>query len=608
MALIEYDLLASPAEAYQDFRYDLFVDLFGGNSVPYVDAQGRPRIGPAIDLATWLEAAATAIVGAAPSAGLLARLADVVGRTYGEGDSKLLQTRLDKVMATWADDNALPGFPRRFQFDDADQARATLAEAMAAIEDSLASWGDIGIPPSEERAVVASLAFRGYDVANIMDAMVLDGERIDPWLEIRYFDRSGGAEPTDAAAARRYFQSAQFELFNDPDNVTYAEGVEVGQAYGNRRAEILAYEKAFDPGRIGIGGKQEGGRDGIADFLQPAIDAVAAHYFAEVRNADELLFVSGRFPTFYGDDPDDAFNSRKNDDDFIIDTQTITVRIVGGRGNDTIVALAGSDRVEGGSGNDNLYGGTGDDNLIGGSGNDSLWGGGGADRLAGGKGRDTYHLGGDGELDPDAGGNPADVGAINSDQVIEARNGGVDTVVVQVNGGTFNLRHIEKFSISADMSGSFTVNLNEFRSFSLSSGDDDLTLVINRLQKTPIDIRTIGGADTVHIQFEPGVDPSQVLDGKGLTARFRFTDLTADDTIDLTAIGIRDIIANRDQITEDKGFYLLAPGAKLDLMDGGKIEKTYNNYTDNWFVVKCGDDTPFGPEFMGNITSSHFDI
>ena len=74
------------------------------------------------------------------------------------------------------------------------------------------------------------------------------------------------------------------------------------------------------------------------------------------------------------------------------------------------------------------------------------------------------------------------------------------------------------------------------------------------------------------------------------------------------SIGIKDIITNRDQITEDQGFYLLAPGAKLDLMDGNKIDKTYNNYTDNWFVVKCGDDTPFGPEFIGDIDKTHFDI
>ena len=606
MAIV-YDLLTSTADAYPDFRYELFTDLFGRNFAPYVDQNGAPRIGPAIDLVTYIEAAATAIIGAAPDAALLSQLSDVVGKTYSDGDSERLQNQLDQVMKDWATDNGLATFPRRFEFSDAGEAKETLAAAMATIETSLDFWNDQGIPLSEERAVVASLSFRGYDIDTIMDSM-LAGDRIAPWMEIRYIDRAGGSDPSNTGAARRYFQSAQFELFNDPDNVSYDEAVDVGVQYGNFRSTILDYERDFDPAKIGIGTKAEGGRDGIAAFLQPAIEAVAAHYFADVRHADELLFASGRTNIFFGDDPSDNFNSKKNDDDLIVSTLSLPGTIVGGQGQDVIIALAGPDRLEGSAGNDNLYGGEGNDVLIGGSGNDKLWGGGGIDRLEGGKGNDTYILGGDTELDPDNGGKPAPSGTNNSDQVVESKKGGTDTIVMQVNSGDFNLRFIEKFRITADMTGNITVNLNEFDTFTLSTGDDDLTLVINRLQKTPIDIRTNGGTDAVHIQFEPGVDPSQVLDGKGLTARFKFTDLTADDTIDLTSIGIKDIITNRDQITNDSGFYLLAPGAKLDLMDGNKIEKTYNNYTDNWFVVKCGDDTPFGPEFMGNIDKGHFEI
>jgi hypothetical protein len=606
MAIV-YDLLDGTPDTYPNYRYELFTDLFGRNFSPYVDTGGVPRIGPAIDLATYLEAAAMAIIGSAPASELLTRLADVVGMTYSDGDSALLEKRLDQVMKTWGSESGLPAFPKTFEFANAGQAKETLAVAMETIENSLDFWGDgIGIPLSEERAVVASLYFRGYDIDDIMDAM-LAGDRIAPWMEIRYVDRTGG-DPSNAAAARRYFQSAQFELFNDPSSVGFDEAVDVGLEYFRLRGTILDYERDFDPAGIGIGSAREGGKDGIADFLQPAIEAVADHYFAEVRHADELLIVTGRSTTFHGDDPADDFNSRKNDDDLIVSTFSLPTTIVGGQGNDVIIALAGSDQLLGGEGNDNLYGGEGDDVLVGAGGNDKLWGGGGVDRIEGGKGNDTYVLGGDTELDPDNGGNPSEVGTVNSDQIVEARNSGTDTIVMQVNSGDFNLRHIEKFRISADMTGSITVNLNEFDAFALSSGNDDLTLVINRLQKTPIDIKTNGGADSVHIEFEPGVDPSQVLDGKGLTARFKFTDLTADDTIDLTSIGIKDIITNRDQINVDSGFYLLAPGAKLDLMDGNKIDKTYNNYTDNWFVVKCGDDTPFGPEFIGNIDKGHFEI
>ena len=606
MASIEYDLL-DIATGYPDFRYGLFTDLFGRNFKPYVDAGGVPRIGPAIDLAAHVETVTAAITGAAPDAVLLGRLANVLGETYAADDDNLLQSRLDKVFRGWAAENGLPNFPDTFAFANDGQAKDALAPALADIESSLASWGDIGIPPSEERAVVASLYFRGYDVSGIMDAMVFNGDRIAPWIEIRYIQATGSVKlsPGENAAALRYYQSAQFELYNDPGNVANAEALDVGQAYNRERSRILSYEKAFDPTEIGL--KKEGGRDGIADFLQPAINVVAQHYLAEVRHADELLFVGRGETEFYGDKPSDNFNSSKNDDDFIVSTAA-SGTIYGGVGNDVILGLGGIDRLEGGAGNDNLYGGTGDDTLLGGAGNDKLWGGGGVDRLEGGAGNDTYILGGDNELDPDSGGSPSLVGGVNSDQIAEGKNAGIDTLVVQVDNGAYNLRHIEKFRLSADTSGNIGVNLNELKSFVLSNGDDDLTLIINRLQKAPIEIRTNGGSDTVHIQFEPGVDPSQVLDGKGLTARFKFSDLTASDTIDLTSIGIRDIISTRDQITDDKGFYLLAPGAKLDLMDGGKIEKTYNNYTDNWFVVKCGDDTPFGPEFIGDIDKTHFDI
>jgi hypothetical protein len=43
-------------------------------------------------------------------------------------------------------------------------------------------------------------------------------------------------------------------------------------------------------------------------------------------------------------------------------------------------------------------------------------------------------------------------------------------------------------------------------------------------------------------------------------------------------------------------------------MEGKSIEKTYNNYTDHWFVVKCGDDTPYGPELIGEMNRGQFEI
>ncbi|MDO9338728.1 MAG: hypothetical protein Q7T61_20240 [Caulobacter sp.] len=83
--------------------------------------------------------------------------------------------------------------------------------------------------------------------------------------------------------------------------------------------------------------------------------------------------------------------------------------ITGGVGNDTLSGL---------SGDDILNGGEGDDSLLGGQGNDTLNGGGGADTLTGEAGNDTYNV-------TDAG-----------DVVVEALNGGIDTVISQLAGYT----------------------------------------------------------------------------------------------------------------------------------------------------------------------------
>lgn len=610
MAWIDYDLLETPSAAYPDFRYEVLTDLWGKNFKPYVGADGIPRIGPGIDLRTWYQAATNAITGEVADEVLLGRIKDVFFETYADGDDALLRKRLDKVFAGWANEHDLPNFPKAFAFANDDQAKDTLAAAMETLEADLDDWGDLGLQLSEERAVVASLYFEGYDITGLMDGLVFSGDRLNAWLEIRYNGQLGddlNDLPGKGVAARRFYQSARFELFDEPNGVDYPDGVDVGTSYTNRRKDILAYENKLDPDAIGIGAVKLGGHDGIADFLQPAMKAVAKHFGAEFDRADELLFVN-RGGTFDGDEAGVSYG-KKTDDDFIVATASFSETILAGAGNDIVLTLGGDDRLEGGAGNDRLYGGQGKDKLFGGAGNDKLWGGGGKDRLEGGTGNDTYILGGDAETDPDTGGGfPSLVGNKNTDEIVEQKNGGVDTVLVQVNNGDFNIRNIEKFELAADVSGTIKMALNEFTDFKLSAGNDDLTLVINRLQKTPIEVRTGGGADTIRIQFEPGVDPSQVLDGKGLTARFHFADLTKADTIDLRSIGIEDIIMKRDQITVDKGFYLLAPGAKLDLMDGNEIDKTYNNSTDHWFVVKCGDDTPYGPELWGNIDRSHFEI
>lgn len=99
----------------------------------------------------------------------------------------------------------------------------------------------------------------------------------------------------------------------------------------------------------------------------------------------------------------------------------ISVRLVGGLGNDSLTGGAGNESLDGGEGDDTLSGGGGSDTITGGlgndmidagAGNDTANGGGGDDTIIGGDGNDRL-FGGDGTdtIDGDAGNDAVDGGA-----------------------------------------------------------------------------------------------------------------------------------------------------------------------------------------------------
>jgi Ca2+-binding RTX toxin-like protein len=86
-------------------------------------------------------------------------------------------------------------------------------------------------------------------------------------------------------------------------------------------------------------------------------------------------------------------NRGTDGDDTINGFTSITNRIDGGPGNDTLIGGPYGDTLRGGADNDHLEGGNGNDELAGGADNDRLEGGNGYDRLEGGRGDDTLHGG-----------------------------------------------------------------------------------------------------------------------------------------------------------------------------------------------------------------------
>jgi Ca2+-binding RTX toxin-like protein len=295
-----------------------------------------------------------------------------------------------------------------------------------------------------------------------------------------------------------------------------------------------------------------------------------------------------------GNDGDSIFGSDGND------------KITGGNRADTLNGGNDDDNISGGGGNDTLYGGNGNDHLNGGAGNDRLTGGAGHDVLAGGAGNDTYYLVSE-KPDPSPGGESLAGGAGGADQIVETANGGTDKLVLGM-AGSYNVKNVETLQLTGNISGNVSLMLNQFTSFDLTNNADKVTITVNHLSKQAIVVDTGGGADTVRIAIAPGVDPSQVLDHKGVTARFDFADLSASDTIDLRPIGIKAIVTNSLTVSSDTGYYLMAPDTKIHVVEHGHEVTTYTNDTHSWFVTKLGDHTPYGPEFFGHVTAGNFDI
>lgn len=105
---------------------------------------------------------------------------------------------------------------------------------------------------------------------------------------------------------------------------------------------------------------------------------------------------------------------RHDNDGFLAYTLSGNDAISGSAAADYMIGFGGDDTIYGGGGNDSLYGGASRDTLDGGAGNDYLVGGLDYDLMRGGAGNDSY------------------VVAQSGDRVLEATNGGGDTILASV--------------------------------------------------------------------------------------------------------------------------------------------------------------------------------
>lgn len=351
---------ATSGEAlYRQTVFSLLSALEGSTRRAYLDtaADPAPTIGLGFNLRYNLEPVLKAMLGAGWDPSLQARLKAVVEKSYGRGETALLNSRLDAVMAEW---NATrdPGVPRTFGFSSDAQIGKVLV-AIAPLYEAMIDRWLAGIPQSTERAVLFSLAWNGPSLLGPkLKAAILAGDRAEAWYEIRYNSNGRGH---DGIANRRYVEAERFKLFALDNTASETEALDAARMFTLHRQKVLAYEEAHDPEAASrLKGVES--VDGIYRELAPAITRLKAAYgIPEAMALEEVLIVSGSSRSLSGDDG--TFDFAGNDADLLIGSARADT-LSGNRGNDALVGLAGNDRLIGGAGADFLVGGAGADVFV----------------------------------------------------------------------------------------------------------------------------------------------------------------------------------------------------------------------------------------------------
>jgi len=167
----------------------------------------------------------------------------------------------------------------------------------------------------------------------------------------------------------------------------------------------------------------------------------------------------------------------------------VTVEMIGGAGDDTLIAGSAGSTIRGGDGDDELiaaegddilYGEAGQDRLIGGAGDDLINGGTGFDSLNGGEGIDTFQFGDD--YGSDTFNDEGDTMKVDFSLMTTGLTGFVSRR---------GMRFVD------ENGGEFAPLLPKVTSIILGSGDD--TLHIRDYPEGTLDIRDTGGSDTYHV-------------------------------------------------------------------------------------------------------------
>jgi Ca2+-binding RTX toxin-like protein len=182
--------------------------------------------------------------------------------------------------------------------------------------------------------------------------------------------------------------------------------------------------------------------------------------------------------------------------------------LFGGAGNDVLTGGSGTDQLFGQAGNDTLLGKGGNDLLFGGSDNDTLTGGDADDQAFGQSGNDRMIWNPGDDTDLNEGGDGTDTVEVNG-------GNGTEQFTTTANGTRvrFDRLNPAPFSIDIGTSEKLTLNANGGR---VRFTRDVANILMDLNDVEHVDVRALGGADTVTVNDVSGTDLRDVNTDLGL--------------------------------------------------------------------------------------------
>ncbi|RYE59172.1 MAG: hypothetical protein EOP48_01740, partial [Sphingobacteriales bacterium] len=395
---------------YKDLSWKILKQLEGIEYKPYVDTVGKTTIGIGFNIEDDV-AIANLVFNA------LNIKSSGADASYRTRLSAALNAATTNVQAVENSNTIM--IERYNSLSTADKSTASKTFELPKDETKLREMFELSVPTYEqrvinclgsdsmrntpERAILLSLAYNGMLVSSqSLKSAVLSGNRAEAWYEIRFH--------SDNQYKRRYAESEILGLFNNPNQITQEEAVNVLKMYTSHRDRILNLDntngsfRALANGDLAVVGINST-VEAIDKELLPAITYIKQNGLPEIDAIDGLLAtvqgLDGEFliGDHVGDDTSDVLGggSYSLDKSDLLMGLTGDDDLYGGQGNDVLIGGDGDNSLYGNEGNDKIYGGDNDDFIIGDSGNDTIEGGGGTNDIYGGDGDDSIK--GTGEID-----------------------------------------------------------------------------------------------------------------------------------------------------------------------------------------------------------------